>query len=235
MAAWGNGESVVGRPSSWTCRRPGCGRTPCRVVRLRRARVVRAGFTDHARPLRRVDVHRRSPGAALPIDASAGDGRRRPALRLPPRSMGPAATHRRLSSRRPRSGRRREAQRAVDVVRRVHDHVTGVASDGRPYSANDPHLLRWVHLAELDSFLAAHDRYGADPLVGARPRSLRRRGRRGRPRPRRAGAARDRAGAARSAAFVPLRVARHDRGPRRRPLPARSSRRCRSPPARRTA
>ena len=31
---------------------------------------------------------------------------------------------------------------------------------------NDPHLLRWVHLAELDSFLVAHDRYGADPLVG---------------------------------------------------------------------
>jgi uncharacterized protein (DUF2236 family) len=60
-----------------------------------------------------------------------------------------------------------EAQAAVDRVRRVHRHVTGVASDGRPYSANDPHLLRWVHLAELDSFLAAHDRYGAEPLQGA--------------------------------------------------------------------
>ena len=60
-----------------------------------------------------------------------------------------------------------EAQRAVDVVRRVHEHVVGVAADGRPYAANDPHLLRWVHLAELDSFLAAHDRYGAEPLVGA--------------------------------------------------------------------
>ncbi len=60
-----------------------------------------------------------------------------------------------------------EAQRAVDVVRRVHVHVTGVAPDGRPYSANDPHLLRWVHLAELDSFLTAHDRYGSEPLRGA--------------------------------------------------------------------
>ncbi len=59
-----------------------------------------------------------------------------------------------------------EAQRAVDVVRHVHRHVVGSASDGRAYSANDPHLLRWVHLAELDSFLVAHDRYGAEPLVG---------------------------------------------------------------------
>ncbi len=62
-----------------------------------------------------------------------------------------------------------EARRAVDVVHRVHERVTGSARDGRPYAANDPHLLSWVHLAELDSFLAAHDRYGADPLTaGAR-------------------------------------------------------------------
>lgn len=59
-----------------------------------------------------------------------------------------------------------EAQRAVDTVRRVHRRVVGTAPDGRAYSANDPHLLEWVHLAELDSFLAAHDRYGATPLVG---------------------------------------------------------------------
>lgn len=59
-----------------------------------------------------------------------------------------------------------EAQRAVDIVHRVHTKVVGVAADGRPYEANDPHLLRWVHLAELDSFLAAHDRYGEQPLIG---------------------------------------------------------------------
>jgi uncharacterized protein (DUF2236 family) len=57
-----------------------------------------------------------------------------------------------------------EAERAVAVVRSVHERVRGVAPDGRPYAANDPHLLRWVHLAEIDSFLAAHDRYGAEPL-----------------------------------------------------------------------
>lgn len=53
-----------------------------------------------------------------------------------------------------------EAQRAIDTVKRVHQRVVGTAADGRPYSANDPHLLKWVHLAELDSFLAAHDAYG---------------------------------------------------------------------------
>lgn len=60
-----------------------------------------------------------------------------------------------------------QAQRAVDRVHRVHRHVVGVATDGEPYSANDPHLLEWVHIAELDSFLAAHDRYGEQPLAGA--------------------------------------------------------------------
>jgi uncharacterized protein (DUF2236 family) len=60
-----------------------------------------------------------------------------------------------------------EAQRAVDRVRRVHRRVVGVTADGEPYAANDPHLLEWVHVAELDSFLAAHDRYGVDPLVGS--------------------------------------------------------------------
>lgn len=59
-----------------------------------------------------------------------------------------------------------EAERAVAIVQRVHAHVEGVASDGRPYSASDPHLLRWVHLAEIDSFLSAHDHYGDRPLVG---------------------------------------------------------------------
>jgi uncharacterized protein (DUF2236 family) len=52
----------------------------------------------------------------------------------------------------------------VAAIRRVHDTVVGTAPDGRPYSANDPHLLRWAHVAEVDSFLSAHQRYGARPL-----------------------------------------------------------------------
>jgi uncharacterized protein (DUF2236 family) len=57
-----------------------------------------------------------------------------------------------------------DAQRAVDVVRAVHQRVSGVAPDGRPYRASDPHLLRWVHIAEVDSFLTAYEAYGGRPL-----------------------------------------------------------------------
>jgi uncharacterized protein (DUF2236 family) len=60
-----------------------------------------------------------------------------------------------------------EAQRAVDTVNRVHERVRGVASDGRQYSARDPHLLRWVHIIEIDSFLAAHQKFGEFPLDAA--------------------------------------------------------------------
>lgn len=59
-----------------------------------------------------------------------------------------------------------EAQLAIDTVRRVHEHVVGTTRDGEHYAANDPHLLRWVHVAEIDSFLTAHDRFGDEPLVG---------------------------------------------------------------------
>jgi uncharacterized protein (DUF2236 family) len=61
-------------------------------------------------------------------------------------------------------GRASDAQRAVDRVRAIHRRVTGTASDGRPYAASDPHLLSWVHVAEVDSFLRAHSRFGAEPL-----------------------------------------------------------------------
>ena len=60
-----------------------------------------------------------------------------------------------------------EAERAVARVRAVHERVVGIAPDGRPYSASDPHLLRWVHVAEVDSFLAAHDRHGEVPLTAS--------------------------------------------------------------------
>jgi uncharacterized protein (DUF2236 family) len=53
-----------------------------------------------------------------------------------------------------------EAERAIARVRAVHRRVCGTTVDGRAYAASDPHLLRWVHLAEVDSFLAAYQRYG---------------------------------------------------------------------------
>jgi uncharacterized protein (DUF2236 family) len=60
-----------------------------------------------------------------------------------------------------------DAQAAVDVVRRIHDRITGTMADGTPYRASDPHLLGWVHIAEVDSFLLAYDTYGAEPLTQA--------------------------------------------------------------------
>jgi uncharacterized protein (DUF2236 family) len=54
-----------------------------------------------------------------------------------------------------------DAARAVAAVQAVHRRVHGVAPDGRPYSAGDPHLLRWVHLAEVDSFICCHRMFGA--------------------------------------------------------------------------
>jgi uncharacterized protein (DUF2236 family) len=64
-------------------------------------------------------------------------------------------------------GTRDQAMAVIDRVRRIHERVEGVAPDGRAYAATDPHLLAWVHLTELDSFLAAHQRYGASPLDAA--------------------------------------------------------------------
>ncbi|MFI7481850.1 oxygenase MpaB family protein [Kocuria sp. M1R5S2] len=61
------------------------------------------------------------------------------------------------------------ARRASDHVRRVHDgvHGTYTGADGvtRPYSANDPDLAEWVHLAFTDAFLRCHERWGG-PIPG---------------------------------------------------------------------
>ena len=57
-----------------------------------------------------------------------------------------------------------DAERSIARVRDIHETVLGVAPDGRPYAATDPHLLSWVHCTEVDSFLRAKQRYGANPL-----------------------------------------------------------------------
>ena len=59
------------------------------------------------------------------------------------------------------------AQEAVDIVKAVHVRVSGTAPDGRPYRADDPDLLRWVHTAEIDSFRTAHRLFGRDRLDDA--------------------------------------------------------------------
>jgi uncharacterized protein (DUF2236 family) len=61
-------------------------------------------------------------------------------------------------------GTEAHAQQAVDAVRAIHERVSGSLPDGTTYAASDPHLLRWVHVAEVESFLLAHQTYGKHPL-----------------------------------------------------------------------
>lgn len=58
-----------------------------------------------------------------------------------------------------------EAEASIAMVQRVHIPVVGTAPDGRPYSANDPHLKSWIHYALIDSFLRAYQSYGGQPLT----------------------------------------------------------------------
>ncbi|MER6529628.1 oxygenase MpaB family protein [Streptomyces sp. NPDC001508] len=51
------------------------------------------------------------------------------------------------------------AHEAIALVRRIHTRVRGTAPDGRPYRADDPELLTWVHTAEVHSFLAGYQTY----------------------------------------------------------------------------
>ncbi len=58
-----------------------------------------------------------------------------------------------------------EAEAAVAQVQRVHRRVKGIAPDGRDYSAEDPELVTFIHVAEVSSFLASSRRYGPRPLT----------------------------------------------------------------------
>ena len=60
-----------------------------------------------------------------------------------------------------------DAEALIARVRGIHEGVRGKAPDGRPYAASDPHLLKWVHVAEADSFLRTHQRYAVTPLTPA--------------------------------------------------------------------
>ncbi|MFC1413200.1 oxygenase MpaB family protein [Streptacidiphilus sp. N1-12] len=59
------------------------------------------------------------------------------------------------------------AEAALSRVRRVHEYVRGTAPDGRPYSAADPELLTWVHVAETSCFLAGYQVFGRGRLTAA--------------------------------------------------------------------
>jgi len=64
-------------------------------------------------------------------------------------------------------GTKGEAYASIERVLAVHQVVRGVADDGIPYFANDPHLLAWVHAAETSMFLSAYRRFGTVKLSDA--------------------------------------------------------------------
>jgi len=61
-------------------------------------------------------------------------------------------------------GGRALALHAIDRVNTIHAQVRGTDLQGQPYVANDPLLIRWVHLVEVTSFLAAFQHLALRPL-----------------------------------------------------------------------
>ncbi len=57
------------------------------------------------------------------------------------------------------------AEEVIDHVKSIHLRVRGKDDQGAPYAASDPALLRWVHIAEIHSFLVAYQMYSGDPLT----------------------------------------------------------------------
>jgi uncharacterized protein (DUF2236 family) len=66
-------------------------------------------------------------------------------------------------------GDTKAARSGSEWVLRLHERVHGTYEDAagieRPYSANDPEIARWVHLAFADAFLSSHQRFGG-PIPG---------------------------------------------------------------------
>jgi uncharacterized protein (DUF2236 family) len=57
------------------------------------------------------------------------------------------------------------ANNIIDKVNRIHTKITGFDEFGKPYSANDPHLLAWVHLTETRSFMSAFEGYRHEKIT----------------------------------------------------------------------
>jgi uncharacterized protein (DUF2236 family) len=54
---------------------------------------------------------------------------------------------------------RAQTEALIGHVRQIHTHIVGQAEDGRPYAADDPALLTWVHVTEAYCFLQGYRRY----------------------------------------------------------------------------
>jgi len=56
-------------------------------------------------------------------------------------------------------GPRSRAESMIATVNRMHSRVHGTARDGRPFRADDPELLEWVHATACFGFLEAYHAY----------------------------------------------------------------------------
>lgn len=56
------------------------------------------------------------------------------------------------------------AMSAIQRVNAIHANIKGVDPSGCPYIANEPRLIRWVHLVEVTSFLSAYQHLSKQPL-----------------------------------------------------------------------
>ena len=59
------------------------------------------------------------------------------------------------------------AEKLITAINTIHERIVGVAPDGRPYAATDPHLLMWVHVAEIETFLTCYQTFSPTPLTAA--------------------------------------------------------------------
>jgi uncharacterized protein (DUF2236 family) len=59
------------------------------------------------------------------------------------------------------------AKHAIGRVNTIHANIRGTDLQGNPYVANEPDLIRWVHLAEVSSFLSAYQHLSKRPLSTA--------------------------------------------------------------------
>jgi uncharacterized protein (DUF2236 family) len=64
-------------------------------------------------------------------------------------------------------GGRALALRTIERVNAIHAKAMGTDLQGRSYVANEPHLIRWVHLVEVSSFLTAYQHLSSHPLSPA--------------------------------------------------------------------
>jgi uncharacterized protein (DUF2236 family) len=56
------------------------------------------------------------------------------------------------------------ATQSIQRVNAIHAKIEGLDLQGQPYKANEPDLLRWVHLIETVSFLNAYQHLALRPL-----------------------------------------------------------------------